>query len=91
MSEGKERQQRLVFEAAGVVSASNKKIGITTAMGLVGFTKDEIKNMTLYQQVRRRAEKLTVVDASSNKSISPPTSVGGNSNKLPAQLSDGIR
>jgi len=61
MAENNDRLQRLVRQAAGIVSASEKKVGITKAMELVGFSKDERRQMTLYQQVRRLAMKVSLV------------------------------
>ena len=53
----------MVQQAAGIVSASDKKVGITKAMELVGFSKEEIRQMTLYQQVRRLAMKVSLLVA----------------------------
>lgn len=52
--------QELVAQAAGVVSASKNKVGIAKAMGLVGFTAEEIKVMKWCQQVRRLSKKVVM-------------------------------
>ena len=63
MSPEQERLLLMVQQAAGIASASDKKVGITKAMELVGFSKEEIRQMTLYQQVRRLAMKVSLVVA----------------------------
>ena len=49
-------------QAAGIVAASDGKVKIVDSMKLVGFSTPERQNMTTYQQVRRRASKLIVVE-----------------------------
>ena len=49
-------------QAAGIVAASDGKVKIVDSMKLVGFSTPERRNMTTYQQVRRRASKLIVVE-----------------------------
>jgi len=61
MSQGEERIKKMVQQAAGIVSASEKKVGISKAMELVGFSEEERRQMTLYQQVRRLAMKVSLV------------------------------
>ena len=56
------RFQRLVLQAAGIVAGSQNAVGITRAMELVGFSVEERKTMKLYQQVRRKAARLSVVE-----------------------------
>ena len=56
------RRQSLIEEASGIVAAANGKIKIVQAMKLVGFSTPERKNMTVYQQVRRRSLKVSVVE-----------------------------
>lgn len=55
MDEREVKLAAMVKEASGIVAASCKKVGIRQAMGLVGFTEEEQRNMKIYQQVRRRA------------------------------------
>ena len=62
MSEGAERQKRLVEHAAAIVAASEGKVKIVDSMKLVGFRTPERKNMRVYQQVRCRTSKLVVVE-----------------------------
>jgi len=63
MSPEQEQLQRMVQQAAGIVSASDKKVGITKAMELVGFSEEETRQMTLCQQVRRLAMKVPLLVA----------------------------
>jgi len=63
MSQEEERIKKMVQQAAGIVSASEKKVGITKAMELVGFSVEERRKMTMHQQVRRLAMKVSVVVA----------------------------
>ena len=65
----------LVVQAAGVVSASKNKVGISKAMELVGFKSEERKKMKWYQQVRRLSSKVAVVEATATP---PPVSVPHN-------------
>lgn len=67
-SEDNSNVQNRVDLAAGIVAGSQKMVGVSKAMELVGFTPEEIKLQRLYQQVRRRAEKLCVVE----KTPTPP-------------------
>lgn len=61
MSQGDVELMKLVDMAAGVVAASQKTIGISQAMTLVGFSEEERGQMKLYQKVRRLSMKLSVV------------------------------
>ena len=83
MSGSDPRHKELVVEAAGIVKASNNKVGVAAAMRLVGFTDQEVKQIKLYQQVRRRVTRISVVDVSVDGS--PPTSV--NVNTVDSQVS----
>jgi hypothetical protein len=67
MSSQGEKLKALILEAAGIVAASHNKVGVTKAMELVGISAEERKEMKLYQQVRRRALKLNVVETKSKK------------------------
>ena len=58
----------LVAEAAGIVAASHKKVGIRQAMALVGFSEEERQKGAIYQRVRRKAMTLEVVEQGT-----PPT------------------
>ena len=62
MSEDKLKLESMVLEASGIHAASNGKVGIAQAMGLVGFSQDDIKKMSIYQKVRRKAQKVMVVE-----------------------------
>jgi hypothetical protein len=72
MSDNEERLKRLVKEASGILAAANGKVRVTQAMKLVGFTTPERTNMKWYQQVRRKQDKLVIVDVDTNK----PTAMG---------------
>jgi hypothetical protein len=63
----------LVEQAAGIVTASQSKVGIRKAMELVGFSAEELLTMKWYQQVRRRSMKLVVVEKERNNT--PPSAV----------------
>jgi hypothetical protein len=65
MSRSDAELKELVEAAAGIVAGSLKRVGISQAMDLVGFNVEERRKMTLYQKVRRRALRLTVVDKKS--------------------------
>ena len=54
--------ETLLEQASGIVAASQGKVGVAKAMELVGFSSGDRKNITLYQKVRRRAGKLSVVE-----------------------------
>ena len=62
ISEGTERVEELSSRAAGIIAAAKGTIKIRHAMKLVGFSTDEICNMTLYQRVRHQSTRLSVVD-----------------------------
>jgi len=64
MSEAKEVEERMIAHASGIIAAGRGKIKIRAAMRLVEFSDDQIKNMTLYQKVRRKAERMMVIDKS---------------------------
>jgi len=60
-----------------MMSAAKGTIKIRQAMKLVGFTEDEIHNMTLYQRVRHQSMRLSVVDTrvvSTIKAVALPLS-----------------
>ena len=61
MSASEDKLVAMVQEASGIVVASRKKVGIRQAMGLVGFTLEDQRNMKFYQQVRRGVTKVSVV------------------------------
>ena len=71
MSEGENNTDERVKQAAGIVAASQNKVGISKAMELVGFSQTQRRQMKLYQQVRRKAKTLLVVD----KGEAPPLPV----------------
>lgn len=48
--------------AAGIIVGSQNSIGVSRAMEIAGFTSDDKKNITTYQKVRRRAQKLCIVE-----------------------------
>ena len=77
MSRSEAALQELVVAASGIVAGSMKMVGITKAMELVGFTAEERKRMTLYQKVRRRAQRLSVVDLSKSMPASTTIVVDG--------------
>jgi hypothetical protein len=61
-SEEDSNVQRKVNLAAGIVAGSQKVVGVAKAMELVGFSVTQVRSMKLYQQVRRKADKLCVVE-----------------------------
>lgn len=61
MSEDGPEHQKMVEEAAGIFKASNGKIKLVDAMKLVGFSQEQTRVMRVYQQVRRKAQKLTII------------------------------
>jgi hypothetical protein len=71
MSERHDELLELVEQAAGIVAGSQKKVGIAKAMDLVGFSSEERGMMTLYQKVRRRAQKLSVVEITKGTPLLP--------------------
>ena len=68
-----ESLQKLVRAAAGVVAGSQKVVGVSKAMEVVGFTPEQRQNMRLYQQVHRKAQKLSLVDEEERINPTPPT------------------
>jgi hypothetical protein len=53
-----DRVEKLVQQAAGVVVASENKIGYRQAMSLVGFEADEVGHAALYKRVIRRSKAM---------------------------------
>ena len=62
MSEAKEIEDRMIAHASGIIAAGRGKIKIAQAMRLVEFTDEQVRNITLYQKVRRKAQRMMVVD-----------------------------
>ena len=77
--------------ASGIVAGSMKMVGITKAMELVGFTAEERKRMTLYQKVRRRAQRLSVVDLSKSTPASTTIVVDGGMASAQSSLTSNSR
>lgn len=73
-----EELQGLSEQAAGIVAASQSKVGIRQAMNLVGFTREEVQVMKWYQKVRRRSKVLAVVE--NKKAGTPPGAVEADGN-----------
>ena len=71
-TEENDQFENLVIAAAGVVTGSRNIIGIRKAMEYVGFSEEQRKSMKLYQRVRRKAQKLTVVEVN-KKQTTPPS------------------
>jgi len=61
MSGAKEAEERMIAHASGIIAAGRGKIKIRQAMRLVEFTEAQVKNITLYQKVRRKAERMMVI------------------------------
>jgi hypothetical protein len=74
MSEGVPDLQKKVDMAAGYIVASQKTLGISKAMELAGFSEEDRRNMTVYQKVRRRSQKLCIVEKG-KKDTPPPETV----------------
>ena len=62
MSEGSRSTEDKVLQAAGIVAAAKGGIKIVAAMKMAGFSTIETKAMRTYQQVRRKAQQMVVVD-----------------------------
>ena len=75
MSESTPELQEQIEKAAGIVTGSQGSIGVAKAMELMGFSAEQRSNMRLYQQVRRRAGKLSVVEVEKEKATPPPAEV----------------
>jgi hypothetical protein len=88
MCNGKHEMQ--VEMASGIIADGCGHVKITQAMRLVGFTSPEIKNMKLYQQVRRQSVKVVVVE--NNKNITVVDSTVSNvlslTNEVESQVID---
>ena len=70
MSETEQELAGLAEQAAGVVTASRNKVGIRQAVQLVGFTKEEAGVMKWHQRVRRRSQKVELVE---KENSTPPS------------------
>ena len=66
MSEEVGELNKKVFQASGIVAAAEGKVKIVDAMKLVGFSTPERKTMRIYQQVRRKAQRVTIVEKKNN-------------------------
>jgi len=62
MSEAKEVKDSMISHASGIICADKGKIKMRLSMRLVGFSDEQVKNMTLYQKVRRKALQMSAVD-----------------------------
>jgi len=69
MLEGEDSKEEMISRASGIIAAAKGVIKIRQAMKLVGFSQDEICNMTLYQKVRRKSQRVSVVDKSATNAI----------------------
>ena len=70
ITEANDDLQKLVEAAAGVVAGSKNLICIRKAMQYVGLSSEQQKSMALYQKVRRKAQRLQVVEV--GKKVTPP-------------------
>jgi hypothetical protein len=70
MSEEVLRVDKMVEMAAGIIVGSQSTVGIVKAMEIVGFSAEERRNMTIYQRVRQRSQKLCIVEK--KKAATPP-------------------
>ncbi len=64
MSDDSRSTEDKVLQAAGIVAAAKGGIKIVAAMKMAGFSSIETKAMRTYQQVRRKAQQMVVVDTS---------------------------
>jgi len=62
MSEATGGTEDRIVQAAGIVAAVKGGIKTVAAMRMAGFSAEEIKVMRLYQQVRRKAKEMVIVD-----------------------------
>ena len=69
MSEASGGTEDRIVQAAGIVAAVKGGIKIVAAMRMAGFSAEEIKVMRLYQQVRRKAKEMVIVDTTVNAVI----------------------
>ena len=76
MSDGSESYENKVLNASGIVAAAKGGIKIPAAMKMAGFSVAETKVMRMYQQVRRKAQNMVVVDTTV-ESIIPREIAGG--------------
>jgi hypothetical protein len=81
MSEEIARIKRLVQQASGILSAADGKVKVMQAMILVGFTTPERKNMKIYQQVRRKSEKIVCVELKKKSSVVTVTEINGSNSQ----------
>lgn len=87
MSEEIGRLNRLVEDAAGIIAGTKGRTKTMDAMKFIGFSESERKNMKLYQQVRRLAEKLQVVEV--KKKPGPVAAVSIDTQELVSALTSG--
>ena len=80
--------QEKILHASGIIAAGKGKIKIRQAMKLVGFTA-EVKNMTLYQKVRRKAMNICVVEKASLPKA--PQQIGDGAETVASALSSADR
>jgi len=69
MSEGKDSKEEMMSRASGIIAAAKGVIKMRQTMKLVGFSQDEICKMTLCQKVRRKSQRMSVVDKSVTNAI----------------------
>ena len=62
MAEDNGELERMVELAAGIIVGSQNTVKIVKAMEIAGFSLEERRNMTVYQKVRRRSQKLCIVE-----------------------------
>jgi len=85
MSEAKEVEDEMIADASGIIAAARGKIKIRQAMRLVEFTDAQVKNMTLYQKVRRKAKQMMVVDTKVPNAV--PKQIGDDAETVNSTLS----
>jgi hypothetical protein len=66
--------QKKVEVAAGIVGGGQSVVGVAITMEIAGFTEAEQQNISIYQKVRRRLQKLCIVEKN-KKAIPPPEDV----------------
>jgi len=80
-----------IVHASSIIAAAKGKIKIRAAMRLVGFTDAETKNMTTYQQVRRKSTNMIVVDKKALPKATVPQQIGDGAETVASTLSSAER
>ena len=91
MSEEEKALQGMILHASSLIAAAKGLIKIRAAMRMVGFTEEQTKSMTLYQQVRRKSQNMIVVDKKALSTPSVPEQIGDGAEAVSSTLSSADR